>query len=119
MSASLQGMSIFSEAECCSLPSRLFLGLSSSGMSRMADRTRACTVMQRCRQDVLASEQVQRIVALHRALHSGDWRHFFLVVATLPYLPSCLCHAFFDEVRKHAINSIVAAETGEQISMTG
>ena len=55
------------------------------------------------------SEQVQRVVHLHRALHKGNWVRFFRLVAQLPYLPACLCHAFFGDVRNNAMASIIAS----------
>ncbi|KAK9796708.1 hypothetical protein WJX73_007053 [Symbiochloris irregularis] len=65
--------------------------------------------LKRCGPEILTSGQVQRVVALHRALHSGNWLRFFTLVAALPYLPACLCHAFFIPMQQHALSALIAS----------
>ena len=57
----------------------------------------------------MVSERIGRVVALHRALHSGAWVRFFRLAAALPYLPACLCHAFFGPARAQALHTLLAS----------
>lgn len=58
---------------------------------------------------MLATLLVQQVIALHRALHSGSHVQFFKLVAQLPYLPACLCHAYFQDLRKLSVSTLHAA----------
>jgi len=58
---------------------------------------------------VLATGHVQRALAMHRALASGNWVTFLRAAAAAPYLQACLAHMYFPRVHARAL--VVLART--------
>ena len=65
--------------------------------------------MQGLSQEVLESEDVQRVVSMHQALESGNWSAFLKQATSAPYLQGCLAHMYFQGVRATALNVMAAA----------
>lgn len=60
--------------------------------------------------EVLLHGEVQRVLAMQRALDSGAWVAFFRLATHAPYLQGCLAHMYFRGVRAKALT--VLASTG-------
>lgn len=60
--------------------------------------------------EVLMHGEVQRVLAMQRALDSGTWVAFFRLATRAPYLQGCLAHMYFRGVRAKALS--VLASTG-------
>lgn len=60
--------------------------------------------------EVLMHREVQRVLAMQRALDSGTWVAFFRLATRAPYLQGCLAHMYFRGVRAKALT--VLASTG-------
>ena len=70
--------------------------------------------MQGLSEEVLYSEDVQRVVSMQQHLESGNWAAFLQLATNATYLQGCLAHMYFQGVRARALNVIAAA--GEDAS---
>ena len=55
------------------------------------------------RPSVARSPEVRLALRLFTEYRSGNWVAFFALVERAPYLVACLCHAYFNHARKHAL----------------
>jgi hypothetical protein len=61
--------------------------------------------------------EVQRVLAMQRALDSGAWVAFFRLATHAPYLQGCLAHMYFRSVRAKALTVLASTGTGPCLSV--